>query len=260
MTPKSKKISFGVIFTLSLLAGLIYFWRSQNSHDRVSPKRSDVVEAVYGMGKVKAREKFEVKIGILTKVKSVFVQEGDTVKKGQTLITFDQGAPYISPINGEITTVNINAGETALPQLPLIKVENLSSLYIEVSLEQSSALKVKKNQLAKISFSDSQFDVIEGRVESIFPREDEFLVVINALKIPQQVLPGMSPDVSIIVAEYPQALLIPAAALNNDQITRERDNKIERIKVKTGTEQGAWVQLLEGDLSESDFVILPRKD
>lgn len=260
MTPKSKKISFSIILAVGLIAVFVYFWRSYNSIERVSPKRSDVIEAVYGMGKIKAREKFEVKIGILTKVRNVYVQEGDTVKKGQTLITFDQGAPYISPINGEITTVNVNAGETALPQLPLIKVENLSSLYVEVSLEQSSALKVKKNQLAKISFNDSQFEVIQGRVESIFPREDEFLVVINAPKIPSQVLPGMSPDVSIIVAEYPQALLIPAAALDNDQITRERNKQTERIKVKTGTEQGAWVQLLEGDLKESDFVVLPRKN
>ena len=102
--------------------------------------------------------------------------------------------------------------------------------------------------------------MIEGQVESIFPREDEFLVVINAPKIPRQVLPGMSPDVSIIVAEYPQALLIPAAAVNNNQVIRERNKKIEHIKVKTGTEQGAWVQLLEGDLKESDFIILPRKN
>lgn len=256
----SKKffISIATLLIISFIAVAIFVKKS--GYEEVSPKRADVVEAVFGMGKIKARDKFDVKIGILTKVLRVFVREGDSVTQGETLISFQTGAPYKSPIDGHVTLVNINAGETALPQVPLIKVENLKNLYIEVSLEQSSTLKVKRNQMAKITFHDSDFGVIKGRVESIYPREDEFLVVINVESLPKAVLPGMSADVSIIVGTHENALLIPARALENDRVKRIRDGKSTDVKVKVGTSQGVWLQLLEGDIKESDKLKVSQKD
>lgn len=248
-----------IVIVIVVIAGTLAFIRGHR-YEEISPKRSDVVEAVFGMGKVKARDKFDVKIGILTKVLKVFVREGDSVKKDDILISFETGAPYRSPIDGHVTLVNINAGETALPQIPLIKVENLDHLYIEVSLEQSSALKVKREQPAKITFHDSSFGVIEGRVESIYPREEEFLVVINISSLPKEVLPGMSADVSIIVGTHQNSLLIPARALENDRVKRVRDGKTEEVKVKVGASQGVWLQLLEGDIKESDLLRVSHKE
>ncbi len=257
---QSKKFFIPLIaLIVVILIGLI-FYLNKSHFEEVSPKRADVIEAVFGMGKVKARDKFDVKIGILTKVLRVYVREGDSVERGETLISFETGAPYKSPINGHVTLVNINAGETALPQVPLIKVENLENLYIEVSLEQSSALKVKRDQVAKITFHDSNFGVIQGRVESIYPREEEFLVVINTATLPQAVLPGMSADVSIIVGTHQDSLLIPARALENDRVERIRDGQSSTIKVKVGTSQGVWLQILEGDLKESDKLKVLHKD
>ncbi len=256
----SKKFFALLLLVVAVLVIVALFFIRKNSYEEVSLKRSDVVEAVFGMGKVKARDKFDVKIGILTKVTKVFVREGDSVSARDTLISFETGAPYRSPIDGHVTLVNINAGETALPQIPLIKVESLENLYLEVSLEQSSALKVKRDQLAKITFHDSNFGVIEGKVESIYPREEEFLVVIQVTSLPKEVLPGMSADVSIVVGTHKNSLLIPARALENDRVKRVRDGKTSDVKVKVGTSQGVWLQLLEGDIKETDKLKVSHKD
>lgn len=176
------KIVWSLLSVLLLAIGVtsaVYYYRN-NKYEIVHPKKGDIIEAVYGLGKVKSNNRFEVILGVISTVKNRFVNEGDLVEKGAPLIELDD-AIFRAPFRGTVTYVSLYKGETAVPHIPILRLEDLNSCYIELSLEQQSMLRVKLGQPAKVSFESIRGKVLSGKVTAIFPREDEFLTRILSM-------------------------------------------------------------------------------
>lgn len=256
-----KKTTLGLVlvFLLGLAAYAATTIRSQNSAQFINPRRGEIVEAIYGLGKVKARRRFEVKIGILTDVQKVFVNEGDSVKKGAPLIQFSESGLFRAPFDGVITLVAAEEGETVVPQAPVVRLEDLSDKYVEVSLEQQGALRIQKGQRTQIVFESLRGEKLEGQVATIFSKNDEFLAHIEVTGgLQPNVLPGMTADVAISVAQHENALLVPVAAINNGQVIVLRGGKRLKVPLKIGAIDGQMAQVIEGDLTENDQVLIGK--
>src|SRR5690606_24266453 len=127
----------------------------------VSPRQGEVVEAIYGLGKVKTHHKYEIKLGVMTNVQKVFVQEGELVQKGEPLIQFTDSPIFRAPFTGTVTRIEAEAPETVFPQTTILTLEDLDDKYIEVSLEQKDVLKVKKGQKAHVLFESIRGHTLE---------------------------------------------------------------------------------------------------
>lgn len=225
---------------------------------RVHPTHGEITEAVYGLGKVKSNQRFEVKIGILSPIRKVFVHEGDFVKKHQKLIEFDANVIITSPIAGTVTLVAAYEGETALPQVPVIRVEDLSDRYIELSLEQEAILRIQKGQTALVSFESLRNQILKGKISTIFPKEDEFIAEVLVENLDENILPGMTADVSVEVGKI-QGLLIPAKAVRNGFVSVARSKRIEKIKVDVGLSDSLSVEIKGNSLKPEDEVLVPKE-
>jgi multidrug efflux pump subunit AcrA (membrane-fusion protein) len=150
-------------------------------------------------------------------------------------------------------------GELALPQLPIMRLENLNNKYIEVSLEQDAALKVKKGQSAQIIFESLASEKLSGSVQNIYPKNGEFLARIEANDLKDSILPGMTADVVIKVGSKKNVLLIPVRSIIDGRLLRYRNEKTEKIEIKIGHTDGAWAQVVEGDIKINDQVIIKGK-
>lgn len=250
-----KKIIFAIV--LALIAILTYF-KFKNTYEYASPKMGSITDTIYGLGKVKSRNIYEAKIGITAKISKIFVTEGQTVSKSEPLISFYGAEDIRAPFEGTITNVNIEEGELAQPSTALIILKNLSNKYIEVSLEQSAALKVKKLQSAKIIFDITKNQIINGSVTSVFPRNDEFIAHIEAEKINDNILPGMTADTIIEVGTKENVLLIPLKATNGGKVSIMRDGKIKKIPVTIGHTDQFWAQVIEGDIKVDDQLLIKK--
>jgi hypothetical protein len=60
------------------------------------------VESVYGIGMVTATRSFQLKLGVTSTIRRLFVREGDQVRRGQQLADLD-GVPFSAPFDGTIT-------------------------------------------------------------------------------------------------------------------------------------------------------------
>jgi multidrug efflux pump subunit AcrA (membrane-fusion protein) len=253
-------------FWLSVLAAIaiavgvaIGFKYRHQAATLIAPKFGPVVEAVYGLGKVKAEKRYDVRVSIPSTVKSVPVRLGEDVKRGQLLITFREGGIFHSPIDGMIVSLPYGEAETVPPQTSALSVESVRDLYIEVALDQVGALRVQKGQTAQVSFEDMRGQKIGATVTSIVPQDGQFLVRLEPQQMPASVLPGMTADVAVEVGRREQALLVPVAAVDQGVVLRVRGEKREKIKITVGTVDGQWAEVTGGDLSESDFVLVRNK-
>lgn len=255
------KVAIGlslIVLVAAIITGGIYYQKSH--YTLVSPIKGDIIEAIYGLGKVKSDSRYEVKVGIMTTVEKLYVREGDQVNAGAPLIKFKDSGIFKSPMAGTVTHVNQYEKETVLPQAPVIRVENLIKRHIEVSLEQNGALSVSEGQVAKVVFESLRNQKYEGKVKSLFPRDDEFIAHIEVQDLPGNVLPGMTADVAIIVGNKKQVQLIPLAAIENGMVTVKREGeRRKKVEVKIGTVDGQYAELVDAPLKYDDQLLIRKE-
>ena len=224
-----------------------------SSKSSVRPKIGPITESVYAIGIVKAELTYELKLGVLTAVKKYFVEEGDLVKLSEKLV-MDK-----APFAGIVTYLPYAIGETVAPQKSILSLVDLKKLYLEASVEQQGALKVKRGQSVEISFESFRSQVFHGVVKNILPRNLEFVVQVEVKDLPANILPGMNADLSIEVMKKTQATLLPISAVSNGHILIKKEKGTEKIPVLVGVSDAEFVEILSPPLSVTDEIFLPQE-
>ncbi|MGE8722588.1 efflux RND transporter periplasmic adaptor subunit [Leptospira terpstrae] len=245
----------GSVLVIVLIVFSYFFIRSSQSN-RLGIERGSLVEAVYALGTVRPVDSFSLKFGIAASVREIFVEEGQTVTKGEALLVNDSGITFRSPFNGTLTKLNVAKNETAMPGIPILEIQNLKEVYISVSLDQESALRVKPGQAVQLSFESIRGNVYKGKVERIYPSDGQFLVRIEPQELPQGILPDMTTDVAIEVSSKENVILVPLVAVDRGKITRFRNGKRDKIEIRIGAINSEYGELLQGDLKEGDEVLV----
>ncbi|MFZ4403095.1 MAG: efflux RND transporter periplasmic adaptor subunit [Pseudobdellovibrionaceae bacterium] len=254
---KNKKIFISVFGVLLLLAAFLLWKQVFNRQEKIKPKQGDVVESIYGLGTVTTDKIFHVRAGMTLSVQKLFVKEGDAVQSKDPLVKLDEHT-MTSTIEGTVTNVSYKEGELVPPQMTVVTVTNLQHLFLEVSLEQQSILRIKKDQDVFISFESLRNEKYQGQVYSIYPRDNQFIVRIELKNWPTGVLPGMTADVAILVGKKNNVLLLPLRSIVAGQVIRIRNGKKEKIPIKLGVIDGEWGEVTSENIL-SDDELLTRK-
>lgn len=224
----------------------------------MKPKIGPITESIYAIGIVKSERTYELKMGVVSGIKDYFVKEGDVVKMSQRLFKNDSGTIFQAPFAGVVTHLPFSIGETISPQQSILSLVDLKKLYIEASLEQQGALKVKKGHTVQISFESFRTQVFKGKVINILPRNSEFVVQVDVENLPENILPGMNADLSIEVMKKDKAILLPLAAVSNGHILIKNEKGTGKIPTVVGLSDAEFVEIINPVLTESDEIYLPK--
>lgn len=257
MALNKKYLGLGGGLVLLLLVILLIF--KQSNKESLTIARGSIVEAVYALGTVKPLQSYSLKFGISASIKDLFIEEGQFVTKGDPLLSNDSGIVFKAPFSGIITNLTLSKNEIAMPGVPILELIDMKSAFIQVSLDQESALRVKANQKAQLSFESIRGHVYEGNVERVYPSHGQFIVRINSPKLPEGILAEMTTDVAIEVSRKENVILVPLIAADKGKIIRIRDGKKSKIEIKLGAINSEFGELVEGDLVENDEVFVNRK-
>lgn len=187
-----------------------------------------------------------------------------------------------SPVAGRVISRDIDIGQTVAAsfQTPtLFKIaQDLSEMQIDTSLSEADVGLVKEGMQVKFTvdaFPDRTFDGIIRQVR-LNPTNQQNVVTYNVVVGVQNkdlaLLPGMTAFVTIEVANRPDAVRVPNAALrfrpadatdNMDVPGRDkarviyllRGGKPVPVQVKTGVTDNRFTELTHGEVSVGDTVI-----
>lgn len=238
-----------------IVAALLYLRWGSRAQDSIPIARGTVHESVYGLGTVVSEHIYRHFVGVPVTVRELFVKEGQEVKKGDPLLRLEGGVNR-APFDGTITSLPYRVGELAVPQTPVLTLTDLKNLYLEVSLEQLGALRIKTGQKALLSFESLRSQKLAGHVRAVYPKDGQFLIHILVDQFPTGVMPGMTADVAIEVGQKENALLVPVTALTAGKIMIDRQGKRLKLDVQVGVVDSEMAEIRSDELKPDDRVVV----
>jgi HlyD family secretion protein len=158
---------------------------------------------------------------------------------------------YNSPIDGIITSLNVEEGEIALvgtmnnPGTVLMTIADLSIMEVDVEVDETDIIGVELGQTSEVRVDAFPDQIIKGKVTEIgssaiqalsgTEESKDFKVVITLEDPPKNLKPGLSATADIIIAEKSNVLTVPISAL----VLKETDEQTDGTE-KT-QEEGVFV-------------------
>ncbi|MCX7778688.1 MAG: efflux RND transporter periplasmic adaptor subunit [Patescibacteria group bacterium] len=150
----------------------------------------------------------------------------------------------VAPINGLITDLNVEVGETVLANQIPITINSLGNFEIELDISETDISKIKVGQPAKISLDALPDEFFTGRVVKIDPAETVIQGVVYYKATvafdhqDERIKVGMTVNVEIVTAKKENILLVPEIAVrqkNGKKFVKVfKDKKIKEVEVQTG--------------------------
>lgn len=177
----------------------------------------------------------------------------------QTKLVQIARAKIVAPFAGKLGTRKVSEGAYLTPSLPLIDLQDISRIKVDISLPERYAPVIKEKQ--KFSFTVAgQGQAREGVITVIEPVIDpqtRSLLVTGVCDKPEGLVPGGFADVTIALAASESSLMVPTQAIvpspRGHGVYVILDGKAQFREVTIGTRTEQQVQILRG-LAEGDVV------
>ncbi|MBL8633596.1 MAG: efflux RND transporter periplasmic adaptor subunit [Myxococcales bacterium] len=155
-------------------------------------------------------------------------------------------ADILAPFDGLLTDVPIQLGDTAAPGAPVAHIIDDSRLHVDATIDEADVARVKPGQSAELHLDALPNRTISGRVTRTDPAVKRDLKGARTLTVEVEVsdlevaraaglLPGMSANVEILVAEKAGVLAIPSnliigRGLNRFVYALVPEGKLHRVR------------------------------
>ena len=174
-------------------------------------------------------------------------------------------AGVVAEVNGEIGEF-VTPSPVGIPTPPAVDLMDISCLYVSAPIDEVDAPRIRVAMKANISLDALPGEIFAGTVKRIAPyvlevekqaRTVEVEVNFVCQQDCENMLPGYSADIEVILDEKDNVLRIPTEAIleGNKVLVFTADNLLQQREIKTGLSNWEWTQVIEG-LSEGDEVVV----
>ena len=185
------------------------------------------------------------------------------VEAAQATLNF---AHLTAPFAGTVTEAFPLPGDQVSTGTAAFRVDNLSSLLVDVDLSEVDINSVTLGQAVTLSFDAILGKDYQGQVTKVSQAGTvangvvNFSVTVELTDADEQVKPGMTAAVNIVVKEIKDAVLVPSRAVrlvDNDYVVYIlKDGMPQQVKIRLGSSSDTMSVVVGGDLKEGDDVIL----
>jgi HlyD family secretion protein len=175
-------------------------------------------------------------------------------------------AHLTAPFSGTITEVKIKAGDQVSPGSVAIRIDDLASLLVDVRISEVDVNRIRVGQDASLVFDAILNKTYQGKVKEVSPVGTvtqgvvDFIVTIELTNADQDVKPGMTAAVNIVVNQLSDVLLVPNRAVRLSGGKRIvyvlRDGQHVAVPITLGASSETYSEVIEGELRVGDEVIL----
>jgi HlyD family secretion protein len=176
-------------------------------------------------------------------------------------------ARLTAPFAGTVTETFLLEGDQVALGATAFRVDDLSSLLVDVELSEVDINSVTVGQAVTLSFDailgkEYQGEVIKvSQAGTVVNGVVNFTVTVELTDADEFVKPGMTAAVNIVVQEIKDAVLVPNRAVrlvDGDRVVfvMDADAKPQKVEIHLGQSSDTMSVVIGGDLKEGDQIIL----
>jgi Cu(I)/Ag(I) efflux system membrane fusion protein len=169
----------------------------------------------------------------------------------------------VAPSSGVVTELNVREGQKVMPGMPLVRVTDLSRVWITVEVPESLSSWVQRKGRADARLGALPGRSFEGRVDYVYPGLDTATRTVRARLVFDNrdgaLKPGMYANVAILAGTQQDALQVPTEAVirtgkRTVVIVAEGEGRFRPAEVTLGPEHEGTIVVLAG-LEEGQQVV-----
>ena len=169
----------------------------------------------------------------------------------------------VAPSDGIVTTVAARVGDLIGSNSPIATIIAVGRT-IEAKISEENFAAIKLGQKATVRFLTFGADQYNAVISKILPSADaatQRYTVFLDLALPEGrvLLPGLTGEASIIIAERANAVIIPRRALVGEYVYIVEGGSLVRRKVTKGYEGMNQVEIVNG-LAQGELVVVEQQD
>ncbi|PKO00146.1 MAG: hypothetical protein CVU42_05240 [Chloroflexi bacterium HGW-Chloroflexi-4] len=175
-------------------------------------------------------------------------------------------AKISSPFAGIVTDASGMVGDIVSPNSFAFRVDDLSQMFVDVEIPEVDINRVKVGQEVTMTFdainaAEYQGKVAEvARIGAVSAGAVNFKVTIEVLNPDDQVMPGMTAAVNIVVSDLKDVLTIPNRAVRLVEGQRVvyilKNGVATKVEIEIGSSSDTLSEVISGDLKAGDVLIL----
>ena len=212
---------------------------------------------------------------IAGRVMRLEVKEGDRVAKGDFLLEIESrqiGDPpprveFKASISGTVLERHVFTGDNVEPDTQLLKIVDLSSVYIVARIYEGQIAQVKPGQKVRVraeAYPEQIFEgTVEGHTAQLDPETRTLGVRVRMENPDLRLLPNMRATLNIVTAEADSVVAVPLSAVLGEAgnyFVFMQDDKdpltFLRTPVVVGQRDDRYVEIVEGVLPGAGVVIV----
>jgi HlyD family secretion protein len=175
-------------------------------------------------------------------------------------------AHITAPFAGTITEVSLKPGDLISPGTVAFRLDDLSALLVDVQVSEVDINRIQIGQPVSLTFDAILNREYSGRVSEVgqvgnaIQGTVNFDVTVEITDADEQVKPGMTAAVNIVISELDDVLLVPNRAVRVRDGQRVvyvlQDGLPDPVEITLGASSESVSQVIDGDLREGDPIVL----
>lgn len=195
----------------------------------------------------------------------------DDITAAQARLTAAQAAienvRLMAPFNGTVTEVISKVNDQVSTGAPAFRLDDLTRYWVDVDVSEIDINQVEVGQPAVLTFDAVPAKEFQGQVVELSPVGIEtagvvtFIVKVELLNPDQDVRPGMTAEVEIVVDQVDEALLVPNRALRSikgKRVVYILNDGVgpKSVEVTIGVASDIYSQVMAGEIEPGDMIVL----
>ena len=203
-----------------------------------------------------------------TSVRTLYVQAGQKVKKGDKLITLANGKTYTADFDGKVNVVNFAQGDSVVSGDELIQIADFDHMKVSVRVDEYDISSVSVGEECKVTTTatEQSFTTTIAAINYISSSTGNvaYYTATAYVDTPEGIYPGMQVTVTVPQEEANNVVILKMDALSFDETNRAfvyemgENDEMTQVYVETGVSNGNYVEIKSG-LQANDTVYVKAK-
>ena len=192
-------------------------------------------------------------------VRALYVEKGQDVKEGDTLLRFASGKTLTADFDGRINQLNVSEGDEVKEGDTLLQLVDFGRMKVSIRVDEYDISDVKVGDECRVTTTATE-DTFTSVIEDINYVSSSagsvaYYTATAYVDVKDGVYPGMQVTVTIPQDEATNVVILKEDALSFDQTNQAfvymlaEDGSLQTVYVKTGVSNGNYVEITQGLVS-----------